>query len=196
MFRNIALVISWMCIFVSNIIWLLRYAIQRLLTKMIPLQGWVRQESTFVCCFCYMCADAVPVLFLDCSSLNVWLPVPASRLQRQSLQNAEAIKRSIGECWPRIARVLRHSRLARRLRFSRLIRLHCSGVISRLSHLSRFARLWRLCKFFLILRPAILMSCNKMLINYLKIIQCEFLHFCCRFRLSQLKCTYDKKSQT
>ena len=37
----------------------------------------------------------------------------------------------------------------------------------------------------------ILMSCNKMQINYLKIIQCDFLDFCFRFRLSQLKCTYD-----
>ena len=37
------------------------------------------------------------------------------------------------------------------------------------------------------------MSCNKMLINHLKIIQCDFLDFCFRFRLSQLKCTYDKK---
>jgi hypothetical protein len=26
-----------------------------------------------------------------------------------------------------------------------------------------------------------------------KIIQCDFLDFCFRFRLSQLKCTYDKK---
>ena len=38
----------------------------------------------------------------------------------------------------------------------------------------------------------ILMSCNKTQINYLKIIQCDFLDFCLRFRLSQLKCTYDK----
>ncbi|CDQ63203.1 unnamed protein product [Oncorhynchus mykiss] len=38
----------------------------------------------------------------------------------------------------------------------------------------------------------ILMSCNKMQINYFKIIQCDFLDFCFRFRLSQLKCTYDK----
>ena len=38
----------------------------------------------------------------------------------------------------------------------------------------------------------ILMSCNKMQIKYLKIIQCDFLDFCFRFRLSQLKCTYDK----
>ena len=38
----------------------------------------------------------------------------------------------------------------------------------------------------------ILMSCNKMQMNYLKIIQCDFLDFCFRFRLSQLKCTYDK----
>jgi hypothetical protein len=37
----------------------------------------------------------------------------------------------------------------------------------------------------------ILLSCNKMLINYLKIIQCDFLYFCFRFRLSQLKCMYD-----
>ena len=37
----------------------------------------------------------------------------------------------------------------------------------------------------------ILMSCNKMQMNYLRIIQCDFLDFC-RFRLSQLKCTYDK----
>ena len=37
---------------------------------------------------------------------------------------------------------------------------------------------------------------NKMLINYLKIIQCDFLDFCFRFRLSQLKCTYDKNLQT
>ena len=42
----------------------------------------------------------------------------------------------------------------------------------------------------------ILMSCNKMQMNYLKIIQCDFLDFCFRFRLSQLKCTYDKKLQT
>ena len=41
----------------------------------------------------------------------------------------------------------------------------------------------------------ILMSCNKMQINYLKIIQCDFLEFCFRFRLSQLKCTYDKKRE-
>ena len=38
----------------------------------------------------------------------------------------------------------------------------------------------------------ILMSCNKMLINYLKIIQCDFLDFCFRFRHTQLKCTSDK----
>ena len=38
----------------------------------------------------------------------------------------------------------------------------------------------------------ILMSCNKMQINYVKIIQCDFLDFCFRFSLSQLKCTYDK----
>ena len=38
----------------------------------------------------------------------------------------------------------------------------------------------------------ILMSCNKMQINYLKIIQCDFLDFCFRFRLSELKSTYDK----
>jgi hypothetical protein len=38
----------------------------------------------------------------------------------------------------------------------------------------------------------ILMSCNKMQINYFKIIQCDFLDYCFRFRLSQLKCTYDK----
>uniref|UniRef100_A0AAZ3PA93 Transposase Tc1-like domain-containing protein n=1 Tax=Oncorhynchus tshawytscha TaxID=74940 RepID=A0AAZ3PA93_ONCTS len=37
----------------------------------------------------------------------------------------------------------------------------------------------------------ILMSCNKMLINYLKIIQCDFLDFCFIFSLSQLKCTYE-----
>ena len=42
----------------------------------------------------------------------------------------------------------------------------------------------------------ILMSCNKMKMNYLKIIQCDFLDFCFRFRHSQLKCTYDKKLQT
>ncbi|CDQ60478.1 unnamed protein product [Oncorhynchus mykiss] len=36
------------------------------------------------------------------------------------------------------------------------------------------------------------MSCNKMQMNYLKIIQCDFLDFCFRFRLSQLKCTYHK----
>ena len=35
----------------------------------------------------------------------------------------------------------------------------------------------------------ILMSCNKMLINYLKILQCDFLDFC--FSLSQLECTYE-----
>ncbi|CDQ74220.1 unnamed protein product [Oncorhynchus mykiss] len=35
-----------------------------------------------------------------------------------------------------------------------------------------------------------------MQINYLKIIQCDFLDFCFRFCLSQLKCTYDKKLQT
>ena len=34
-----------------------------------------------------------------------------------------------------------------------------------------------------------------MQINYLKIIQCGFLDFWFRFRLSQLKCTYDKKLQ-
>uniref|UniRef100_A0AAY5K4A6 PPM-type phosphatase domain-containing protein n=1 Tax=Esox lucius TaxID=8010 RepID=A0AAY5K4A6_ESOLU len=37
----------------------------------------------------------------------------------------------------------------------------------------------------------LLMSCNKIQINYLKIIQCDFLYFCFRFRLSQLNCTYD-----
>jgi len=37
----------------------------------------------------------------------------------------------------------------------------------------------------------ILMSCNKMQMNYLKIIQCDFLDFCFRFRDSQLKSTYD-----
>ena len=42
----------------------------------------------------------------------------------------------------------------------------------------------------------ILISCNKMQINYFKIIQCDFQDFCFRFRLSQLKCTYDKKLQT
>ena len=42
----------------------------------------------------------------------------------------------------------------------------------------------------------ILMSCNKMQINYLKIIQCDFQDFCFRFRHSQLKSTYDKKLQT
>jgi hypothetical protein len=42
----------------------------------------------------------------------------------------------------------------------------------------------------------ILMSCNKMEINYLKIIQCDFLDFCFTFCLSQLTCTYDKKLQT
>ena len=31
-----------------------------------------------------------------------------------------------------------------------------------------------------------------MQIDYLKIIQCDFQDFCFRFRLSQLKCTYDK----
>ena len=31
-----------------------------------------------------------------------------------------------------------------------------------------------------------------MQMNYLKIIQWDFLDFCFRFRLSQLKCTYDK----
>jgi hypothetical protein len=40
------------------------------------------------------------------------------------------------------------------------------------------------------------MSCNKMQINYLKIIQWDFWDFCFRFRLSQLKCTFDKKLQT
>uniref|UniRef100_A0A4W5PF00 Ankyrin repeat and SOCS box containing 15b n=1 Tax=Hucho hucho TaxID=62062 RepID=A0A4W5PF00_9TELE len=40
------------------------------------------------------------------------------------------------------------------------------------------------------------MSCNKMQINYLKIIQCDFLDFCFRFRHSQLKSTYDKNYQT
>ena len=39
----------------------------------------------------------------------------------------------------------------------------------------------------------ILMSCNKMLINYWKIIQCDILDFCFRFCHSQLKSTYDKK---
>ena len=39
----------------------------------------------------------------------------------------------------------------------------------------------------------ILVSCNKIQINDLKIIQCDFLDVCLRFRLSQLKCTYDKK---
>jgi hypothetical protein len=41
----------------------------------------------------------------------------------------------------------------------------------------------------------ILMSCNKMLINYLKIIQCDFLDFCFRFHLSQLNCTHDKNDR-
>uniref|UniRef100_A0A673ZRE0 Transposase Tc1-like domain-containing protein n=1 Tax=Salmo trutta TaxID=8032 RepID=A0A673ZRE0_SALTR len=41
----------------------------------------------------------------------------------------------------------------------------------------------------------ILMSRNKMQINYLKIIQCDFLDFCFRFRLSQLKCTYDRNDR-
>ena len=45
-------------------------------------------------------------------------------------------------------------------------------------------------------RYQILMSCNKMQNNYLKIRQWDFLDFCFRFRLSQLKCTYDKKLQT
>ena len=36
------------------------------------------------------------------------------------------------------------------------------------------------------------MSCNKMQINSLKFIQCDCLDFCFRFRLSQLKCTFDK----
>ena len=34
--------------------------------------------------FCYPCSETVPVLFLICSSLNVWLPVPASRFQCRS----------------------------------------------------------------------------------------------------------------
>ena len=46
-----------------------------------------------------------------------------------------------------------------------------------------------LCTAFLMYQ--ILMSCNKMQMNYLKIIR-DFLDFCFRFRLSQLKCTYDK----
>ena len=33
---------------------------------------------------------------------------------------------------------------------------------------------------------------TAMQINYLKIIQCDFLDFCFRFRFSLLKCTYDK----
>jgi hypothetical protein len=40
----------------------------------------------------------------------------------------------------------------------------------------------------------ILMSCNKMQINYL-IIQCDFLDFCFRFRLPQFKCTHDKNDR-
>ena len=38
----------------------------------------------------------------------------------------------------------------------------------------------------------ILMSFNKLQINYFKIIQCDYLDFCFRFRHSQLKRTYDK----
>ena len=49
---------------------------------------------------------------------------------------------------------------------------------------------------FLMVGDQILMSCNKMQINYLKIVQCDFLDFRFRFRLSQLNCTYDKKLQT
>ena len=46
--------------------------------------------------------------------------------------------------------------------------------------------------FYWLVGDQILMSCNKMLINYLKIIQCDFLDFCFRFCVSQLKYTYDK----
>uniref|UniRef100_A0AAY5KP50 DDE Tnp4 domain-containing protein n=1 Tax=Esox lucius TaxID=8010 RepID=A0AAY5KP50_ESOLU len=45
---------------------------------------------------------------------------------------------------------------------------------------------------FAFLMYQILMSCNKMQINYLKIIECDFMDFCFRFRHSQLKSTYDK----
>ena len=44
MFCYIALVISWKCNIFSNLIWIWRSAIQRVLTKMIPLMGWVHQE--------------------------------------------------------------------------------------------------------------------------------------------------------
>ena len=49
-------------------------------------------------------------------------------------------------------------------------------------------------KYSAFLMYQILMACSKMQINYLKIMQCDFLDFCFRFRLSQLKCTYDKKN--
>ena len=44
MFCYIALVISWKWNIFSNLIWIWRSAIQRMLTKMIPVTGWVHQE--------------------------------------------------------------------------------------------------------------------------------------------------------
>ena len=43
-FCYIALVISWKLNIFSNLIWIWCSAIQRMLTKMIPLTGWVHQE--------------------------------------------------------------------------------------------------------------------------------------------------------
>ena len=47
MFCYIALVISWKLNIFSNLIWIWRSAIQRMLTKMIPLTGWVHQEVKY-----------------------------------------------------------------------------------------------------------------------------------------------------
>ncbi len=45
---------------------------------------------------------------------------------------------------------------------------------------------------YIFLLYQILISCNKMENNYVKIIPCDFLDFCFRFCLSHLRCTYDE----
>jgi hypothetical protein len=62
-------------------------------------------------------------------------------------------------------------------------------------HTARATKEWLCKKHLKVLEPRNLKDLEKVCmeqINYLKIIQCDFLDFCYRFRLSQLKCTYDK----
>uniref|UniRef100_A0A8C7SLW5 Transposase Tc1-like domain-containing protein n=1 Tax=Oncorhynchus mykiss TaxID=8022 RepID=A0A8C7SLW5_ONCMY len=108
---------------------------------------------------------------------NIWRELKVRIIQRQP-RNLKDLEKVCMEEWPKIPAAV-CANLVKNCRKSMI------SVIANKRFLYQI-----LGSAFLMYQ--ILMSCNKMLINYLKIIQCDFLDFCFRFRLSPLKCTYYK----